>query len=161
MPDGADAERVWFRLLRLQTGLELAVSARLRLIGLSVAQCDVLTTLTEQEGVSQQDLAQRLYVTKGNISSLLDRLAAAGWVERRIIPQDRRSRAIFLTSEGRRLAHEGIAAQRAFVAATLGRLPGADLSRLEALLLALRETLRTEAHDAAKSRDPAASQPET
>ena len=62
------AVRVWFRFIRLESRLQIAVSERLREIGLSVPQCDVLTTLTEAEGVSQQDLAKRLYVTKGNIS---------------------------------------------------------------------------------------------
>ena len=56
---------------------------RLGEIALSVPQLDVLSTLTEAEGVSQQELATRLYVTKGNISGLLDRLADAGLVERR------------------------------------------------------------------------------
>ena len=68
------AVRVWFRFIRLESRLQTAVTERLRGIGLSVPQCDVLTTLTEAEGVSQQELAKRLYVTKGNISGLLDRL---------------------------------------------------------------------------------------
>ena len=70
-------------------------------------QCDVLTTLTEKEGVSQQELAERLYVTKGNISGLLDRLEAAGLVERRAIAADRRQYAIYLTEAGRAVAREG------------------------------------------------------
>lgn len=145
MAGEADAERVWFRLLRLHTRLDLAVSARLKRLGLSVPQCDVLTTLTEGEGLSQQELAKRLYVTKGNISGLLDRLAAAGLVERRLPPSDRRSHAIFLTAEGRSLAQRGIAVQQAFVAETLGRLPPSDLAKFEDLLIAARDLLRNAA----------------
>jgi len=75
--------RVWFRLARLMARMQAAISDRLRQIGISIPQCDVLTTLSEQEGVSQQKLAERLYVTKGNvtkgnISGLLDRLEEAG-----------------------------------------------------------------------------------
>ena len=77
------AIRVWFRLIRLQSRVQSTVADQLRAIDLSVPQCDVLTTLTEAEGISQQELAQRLYVTKGNISGLLDRLERAGLVERR------------------------------------------------------------------------------
>ena len=66
----------------------------------------MLTTLTEQEGVSQQELATRLYVTKGNISGLIDRLAEAGLVERRSTA-DRRQHAIYLTEAGRRMAENG------------------------------------------------------
>ena len=71
-----DTSRVWFRFVRLETRIRLAMTNRLKAVGLSIAQCDVLTTLTEREGLSQQDLAERLYVTKGNISGLIDRLAS-------------------------------------------------------------------------------------
>lgn len=99
---------------------------------------------------SQQDLAERLYVTKGNISGLIDRLAAAGLVERRTIASDRRSHAIFLTAAGRAAAQKGIEAQRAFVTETLGRMAPADLAEFERLLLASRETVRAvEAKDEA------------
>src|SRR5579863_4499794 len=103
------AVRVWFRFIRLESRLQIAVSERLREIGLSVPQCDVLTTLTEAEGVSQQDLAKRLYVTKGNISGLIDRLVAAGLVERRATAADKRQHAIFLTAAGRAAAVAAIA----------------------------------------------------
>ena len=73
------AMRVWFRLIRLEARMQVAITSRLREIGLSAPQCDVLTTLTEAEGVSQQELAKRLYVTKGNISGLLDRLETMAW----------------------------------------------------------------------------------
>ncbi|HUZ67654.1 MAG TPA: MarR family transcriptional regulator [Beijerinckiaceae bacterium] len=147
MLNEAHAERVWFRLLRLQTRLDLAVSARLKALGLSIPQCDVLTTLTEREGVSQQELAKRLYVTKGNISGLLDRLATSGLVERRSIPSDRRSHAIFLTAAGRVLAQQGIAIQNRFVAETLARLPISDLARFEDLLIATRDLVRNATAD--------------
>jgi DNA-binding MarR family transcriptional regulator len=137
-----NAARAWFRLLRLQTRMNVALADQLRRIGLSVPQCDVLTTLTEREGVSQQELAARLYVTKGNISGLIDRLVAAGFVERRSIVGDRRSHAIYLTAEGRRVAHEGIALQRAFVHETIGRLPDDDLQKFEALIVAVRDFVR-------------------
>ena len=138
----ADAQRVWFRFLRLESRIRLSISNRLRAIGLSIAQCDVLTTLTEREGLSQQDLAERLYVTKGNISGLIDRLAAAGLVERRTIASDRRSHAIFLTPAGRIAAQKGIEAQQRFVTETLGRMAPADLAEFERLLVASRDLVR-------------------
>ena len=146
-PDPAQAShalRVWFRLLRLQTRLNVAMAERLRVIGISVPQCDVLTTLTEQEGLSQQDLAKRLYVTKGNISGLIDRLETAGFVERRALVEDRRSHAIFLTPEGRKKALEGIGIQQDYVAATLGQLAPAEIQDLERLLVKTRDLIRLE-----------------
>jgi DNA-binding MarR family transcriptional regulator len=142
MTHEADAVRIWFRLLRLQTRINLSITALVREIGLSVPQCDVLTTLTEREGISQQDLAARLYVTKGNISGLIDRLEAAKLVERRSIEGDRRSHAIFLTPQGRTLAEQGIEIQRRFVIDTLGRMSAEDLQKFESLIVAMRDLIR-------------------
>jgi MarR family transcriptional regulator, organic hydroperoxide resistance regulator len=136
------ANRVWFRLIRLESRLGAAVSERLREIGLSVPQCDVLTTLTEEEGISQQALAQRLYVTKGNISGLLDRLESAALVERRTTAADRRQYEIYLTQAGRETAQRAIAIQHAFVRKIFGRLPDADLQTFERTLVELRAILR-------------------
>src|ERR1700677_1515215 len=138
----SDPLRVWFRLMRLETRMRIAVAEGLRRLGLSVPQCDVLTTLTEKEGVSQQDLAERLYVTKGNISGLIDRLVAAGLVERRSTAADRRQHAIYLTEAGRRMAETAIAVQHRWIASTLGRMAEPDLEALEAKLVALRDIVR-------------------
>jgi len=143
--DKVGAIRVWFRLIRLETRMRVAVSEGLRTIGLSVPQCDVLTTLTEKEGVSQQDLAQRLYVTKGNISGLIDRLGLAGLVERRSLPGDKRQHAIYLTGAGRASAEAAIGVQHAIIARTFGQLPDEKLAAFEELLIALRDLLRASA----------------
>ncbi len=134
--------RVWFRLIRLEARMQAAVGERLRQIGVSIPQCDVLTTLSEAEGVSQQELAQRLYVTKGNISGLLDRLETAGFVQRRLSASDRRQHSIHLTEKGRTTAERAIAVQMKWIASTLGRMSEADLEALETRLVALRDIVR-------------------
>ena len=145
MPDRQNAERslrVWFRLIRLEARMQAAVGERLREIGVSIPQCDVLTTLTEQEGVSQQELATRLYVTKGNISGLIDRLAEAGLVERRSTASDRRQHAIYLTEAGRGMAEKAIAVQRRWIARPSAACREPELEALEAQLVALRDIVR-------------------
>ncbi|PXW66842.1 MarR family transcriptional regulator [Methylobacterium sp. B4] len=141
----ADALRVWFRFIRLNRRVIAAVAAELRELGLSIPQFDVLSTLSEWEGLTQQDLAARLYVTKGNVSGLIDRLVEAGLVERRAIPGDRRSHALHLTPAGADLAARGIAAQATYVSRTLGRLEAPDLQVLEDLVLKWRELARVDA----------------
>jgi MarR family transcriptional regulator, organic hydroperoxide resistance regulator len=150
MPSDDFALRVWFRLIRLHTRSRMAVANRLRAFDLSVPQCDVLTTLTEREGVSQQELAERLYVTKGNISGLIDRLAANGLVERRAIVGDRRSHAIHLTPAGRELALHGIEAQKNFVAETFGRITPEKLNQFDQLLIELRDLVRAQGKTSAQ-----------
>ncbi len=148
-----DPLRVWFRFVRLHRRASNAVAAELKALGLSIPQFDLLSTLTEQEGLSQQELAQRLYVTKGNVSGLLDRMVEAGLVERRPIPGDRRSNALHLTPKGRDLANQGIEAQRSYVMRTLGTLSAQDLADLERIVLTWRDRARAEEDaSAAKAR---------
>src|SRR3712207_9154870 len=95
-PDPAaspDPLRVWFRFIRLHRRVSGAIAGELKGIGLSIPQFDLLSTLTEREGLTQQELAQRLYVTKGNVSGLVDRLVESGLVERRAIAGDQIGRA--------------------------------------------------------------------
>ena len=141
-PDPVDPLRVWFRFIRLHRRVSGAIAGELKALGLSIPQFDLLSTLTEREGVSQQELAQRLYVTKGNVSGLVDRLVEAGLVERRALAGDRRSHALHLTGQGRELAQAGIKAQRDYVARTLGRLTGADLAALDRLVGVWRDEAR-------------------
>lgn len=138
----ADVARVWFRFIRLSQALGGVASTRLRQVGLSVPQFDVLSTLTEREGCSQRELAERLYVTKGNVSGLIDRLVEAGFVERRAIPGDRRSHALFLTPEGRKQAERGIALHQAIMQETLGQLPSEDVLQLDRTLVGWRDVVR-------------------
>ena len=142
LPQAPDPLRVWFRFIRLHRRVSGAIAGELKEIGLSIPQFDLLSTLTEREGLTQQELAQRLYVTKGNVSGLVDRLVEAGLVERRAIAGDRRSHALHLTEKGRDLAAQGIAAQQDYVRRTLGRLPPEDLADLERIVLAWREEAR-------------------
>ena len=150
------AERAWFRFLRVEARIRVSMTARLKSVGLSIPQCDALTTLSEREGVSQQELAAHLYVTKGNISGLVDRLESAGFVERRPIEGDRRSYALCLTPAGRKAAETGIAIQRRFVADTFGQMSPTELVNFDAFLVRLRDQLRVGDGASAPAARPAA-----
>jgi DNA-binding MarR family transcriptional regulator len=137
-----DVLRAWFRFLRLHQRITVRAAREYRRIGLSIPQFDLLSTLSEREGVSQQEIAERLYVTKGNVSGLIDRLAALGFVERRALPHDRRSYALHLTPAGRAIAEQGLALQRQLVQATLGTLRGQDIAELDRILVQWRDAVR-------------------
>jgi len=143
LADPTTTSRVWFRYIRLHQALYSEVATRLRVIGLSVPQFDVLSTLTEREGMSQRELADRLYVTKGNVSGLIDRLVEAGLVVRQATPDDRRSHSLYLTGEGVRLARLGMETHNRFMAETLGQLKADDVAMLDRVLVAWRDVART------------------
>ena len=108
--------------------------------GLTIAQFDVLATLWHGEGITQQELAERLLVTKGNVVGLIDRVCQAGWVERRADPSDRRANRLYLTDHGRmRLAaaSPGVAGLRAKL---LGVFTVEELQQLHQLLRRLEDS---------------------
>ncbi len=87
--------------------LFLRESARLfKPHGLTAAQFNVLNILGDPElakGVSQRELADLLVVDRSNVTGLIDRMEAAGWVRRADDPADRRVYRVNLTGLGRKL----------------------------------------------------------
>ncbi len=62
---------------------------------------DVLLHVAEGEnGVRMTDLAESIVLSKSGLTSLVDRMAKDGLVERRPDPDDRRATRILLTAEG-------------------------------------------------------------
>jgi DNA-binding MarR family transcriptional regulator len=69
--------------------------------GLTVTQLRLLSWVAEDEGLSNAELADRLYVTRPSVSALLDRLERGGFIRREISPNDRRGISIWLEERGR------------------------------------------------------------
>lgn len=74
---------------------------RARTVGLTRAQWMVISYLDRNEGSNQAAIADFLDVEPITIVRHLDRLEEAGWIERRIDPNDRRARLIYLTEKAR------------------------------------------------------------
>lgn len=70
-------------------------------MGLTMARARVITTLVQNEGVSQTVLAKLLEIETPTLKHQIDALEADGFVERRAIDGDARKNAIFLTERGR------------------------------------------------------------
>lgn len=132
----------WVRLMRVHTRITNQITAFLRAWDLPLAQFDALAQIAAEEGICQQDLAARLLETKGNISRLLDRLVARGWLERR---SEGHANRLYLTEPGRALAQEVIPAQNALVASLFAGLSPADQRQLHALLRRFEHSLRADA----------------
>lgn len=81
--------------------------------GLSQASFDVLATLRragEPYALSPSMLIEWTMVTSGTMTNRVDRLEAAGLVERRRNPDDRRGFLVGLTEQGRVLIDEAVTA---------------------------------------------------
>ena len=126
--------KVWVTFARVYNRLERRLGQALAAHGLSLSQFDVLATLGHGEGITQQELAERLLVTKGNVVGLIDRVGAAGWVERRPDPEDRRANRLYLTDAGRKLLSEVFPRHAADIRAAFGRFSEAELRQMHQLL---------------------------
>lgn len=69
---------------------------RARDVELSLTQCRALCYLARHEGINQARLADLLEIQPITLARLLDRMASAGWIERRPDPVDRRAHRLYL-----------------------------------------------------------------
>jgi MarR family transcriptional regulator, organic hydroperoxide resistance regulator len=69
---------------------------------LTLTQLRLLSYLKEEGGLSNAELAERLYVTRPSVSALLERLERGGFIRREVAPNDRRGIRIWLEDRGRK-----------------------------------------------------------
>ena len=99
---GYNPERsIGFLLHDVSRLLRRRFDQRARTIGLSRAQWSVLAHLSRNEGINQSALADILEIEPITLVRQLDRMEAAGWLERRLDPNDRRVRLLYLKDLGR------------------------------------------------------------
>lgn len=138
--------RTWVQMARTFYKMQRRIVSALAGRGVTLPQFDVLATLRFGEGVTQQELAERLLVTKGNVCGVLDRLERLGWVERRPDPGDRRANRLHLTRAGRGKIDGVLPAHDALVLHATRTLADADVRQLRSLL----ETLERADSDVAR-----------
>ena len=80
--------------------LERALDMELRgQYGLSGGQWKVILSLSVQNGLSQKDLAERIFVDSTTLVPIIDAMEKKGLVERKTDPKDRRNNNVFLTAK--------------------------------------------------------------
>jgi MarR family transcriptional regulator, organic hydroperoxide resistance regulator len=151
--------RNWLLLARIYHRVVRRLGQVLERHSLSLAQFEVLAVLHFGEGMTQQEMAARLLVTKGNICGMIDRMEAGGWVERRPDPEDRRVNRLFLTPEGRRLRAEAVPAHHELVRSLMSGLTGPELQSLHHLLDRLEDGMGDESHVGDRAQDPRSAWP--
>jgi DNA-binding MarR family transcriptional regulator len=109
-PSPIDAHEPWMRGLHADTGYLLyrlglrsgqLFNASLQESGLRLRHYALLRFLATGEGALQRELSARLGYDPSAIVGLVDDLERAGFAERRPSPDDRRSRIVVLTDDGR------------------------------------------------------------
>ena len=130
------------RLLRKRFELR----ARAADLPLTRAQWSVLAHLSRQEGLNQSALAQIMEIEPITLVRLLDRLQAAGLVERRPDPADRRIRALYLTPAAHPLLERIWTLAAVVREEAMAGLSEAEREQLMGTLLRLKGNLLEPAH---------------
>ena len=109
--------RAWRALLVVGQELVRALDAALQHgVGLDLQQYDVMLHVSEGDGGRRMtDLAEAVVLSKSGLTSLVDRMEAAGLLERRPDPDDRRATRVVLSDAGRVRFREAAAYHREVV----------------------------------------------
>jgi DNA-binding MarR family transcriptional regulator len=119
------------RVSRIERLLEARRLDALRPDGLTTADIDVLASLCRNPaGQRPRDLRRTMMVGSGTLTPRLDRLEAAGWLQRRPDPDDLRGRVLVLTEEGRRRVPQLVGRLLAVENQALAELPRTAVDRL-------------------------------
>lgn len=121
------------RLMSVSTWMRRYYDARFEELGLTAATARALLQLDVDTAVATRDLAYRLSCDPSNVTSLVDRLEQAGFVQRRVDPADRRVKTLVITDEGRSMRERMTTLMQTDMPA-LQALGAADLGTLLDLL---------------------------
>ena len=91
---------------RAQDALLMPFQAQLKSHGLSIVEWRALKALLAEDGMRIIDLAERALSRQVTITHAIGRMERAGLVSRLVPSDDRRSRCVYLSKCGRRLARQ-------------------------------------------------------
>lgn len=132
------------RLVEAYNQLERHLGAAMQTeAGLPHVWFEVLVRLARSEGgqMTMSALAEEVALTTGGITRLIDRIEAAGYVERRPCPTDRRVAYAAITPEGRDVLERAATAHGRNLREIFNGFDDADLSALDGLLDRLRKAV--------------------
>lgn len=128
-----------FRISRKNRAM---VGNLLRPLGLFAGQELLLMQLWERDARPQSELIAALGIDHSTVSKMLQRMEAAGLLERRPALGDQRAAVVRLTASGRRLRRRIERIWRAMERATAGHLTARDRKSLLGLLRSIEERLK-------------------
>ena len=134
----------WFAVVRAYEECARRYAGMLDHLGLTVSQFDVLVAIEALgEEALPKAVADRLLVTRANVSGLLRRLEERGLVTITAHESDRRSLLCALTPEGRELTARAQAAAARFIKSQLAPFDTADLELIQEQMRAMYKHLQT------------------
>ena len=110
--------------------------------GLTPRQFAVVTTIAEEEGLTQTELVERTGIDRSTLAEIVGRLLGRGLIHRKRAKEDARAYAIKLTSQGWKSLRDAEPAATATDARLLGALPPSKRQDFVDLLNLIVSTVR-------------------
>ncbi|MBN2332524.1 MAG: MarR family transcriptional regulator [Deltaproteobacteria bacterium] len=90
----------YFLANRLTRSLKRAFDLRLEVHGLTAATWCAMMALAEKGPLTQKELSEILALENPTVTRTVDRLVEKGFIERRLVPHDRRYSVVSMTGKG-------------------------------------------------------------
>ncbi len=135
--------RLWVTLARCYSTYAKAIAAKVQDYGLTTPQFGTLEALYHLGPLSLGELADKLLVTGGNVTYVMDRLEDQGLVYRYRRPDDRRVILARLTPEGRELVAEVFPGHASYIQHLSRHLSPDEQNQLSGMLKALGKGIQT------------------
>ena len=142
--DHKDELRLWLRLFTCKELIEAEVRRRLRTsFDITLPRFDLLAQLDRTpQGMTLGELSQRMMVSNGNVTGLVDRLVEQGLIIRRPSPTDRRAQIVSLTAQGRKFFRAMARTNADWIGEIFGGLDPDDMASLMRLLAKTKTSAR-------------------
>jgi len=151
--DSPERRRLPPLLRRAWYGMNQAFRRRIAHLRLTPDQFTVLRTLLEGDhrGISQREISHIITSDPNTVASLLERMEAAGFIDRKPHEKDRRAHRIQVLPSGKRTYEQARAVARALQAEILDVLPAAKREEFLESLSVIADCCR-QAADASPKR---------
>jgi DNA-binding MarR family transcriptional regulator len=139
--------RLWIRLLRATRTVEGKTRERFKTeFNVTLPRFDVMSALFRRpDGMLMSEISRFLLVSNGNVTGIVDRLEADGFVVRSQRDGDRRTSFVSLTTKGRTAFADMSAAHEGWIDKLLGGVTAREAEQLSAKLKAFRSEWEAEA----------------
>lgn len=135
--------RLWLRLLACSTLIEAELRRQFREnFNFTLPRFDILAQLDrEPGGLVQGELSKRLMVSQANVTPIIERLIADGFVTRSPSNLDRRIQIICLTVEGRQKFRRMAKKHNVWLAEAMAGFPEEEIEEIGKKLASLKRAL--------------------
>ena len=142
-PHAKQSLRLWLRMLGTTTAIEKAVRSHLRMrCDSTLPRFDTLAALDRAGVLTMSELSQRLLVSNGNVTGLVNRLVENGLVSREADPSDRRSQRVSFTAAGRTAFRSMAKEHERFIDGIFADVSDAEMDRLLELIARLNKSVQ-------------------